>query len=1109
MAISNFKLNVTANTARALADFNKFSRSLDNKFLVSGLKLDVLRSSLNQISQDFQRAIGEQGLASATSLRSVQNQAALLTQTFKGFANESSLAITEKIGTALNKVALKAGGTMKDIQSTMMATPFISTRMAEEQRIALSKQILEFQKNFRRSGMGENFGEVITQFLRGEVTGLQMVGSNNPLEAFIGSKIIERVGGEGRVYDPLQRSQVVEDITSDQTTRKFLETAARRAQGFRIILEDMNTNLFNTETGVFGSLRKVVDASGKTTTMFDEVEVLVEEIYGKNGTFAVLFKAINEAFGIKDNMSPLIAGIQFTQQLFRDLRKYFEGSDFKNIVNFAGETFQSISKIFQDIYDAIRLNNLDPSSIAEQIGGVGESIRDYIKGVGENIRNTDTSAGSEFSGTILGSLVEEVGKTTVVLIKELFGVLVEKAPEIGAQVLPTLNNAINKVISEAFGEGFSGKVAKLLLGLLPGAPGAIARASFAGDLTGNGGSMLSMLAMGAGAFIGPGRLLGLTRAGGRGVMGASYAYRGVFGPQEARLNFLESVLRRTNRLDASVNSRLARSGFQNRMDLTRTVTRNMAARAYTGMWFGRRNGGIDDDDDDDNGGGRRRRRGGGRRPPGSGSGGSLGDLIDLSLGQYIPASSRAGGLPRRNPVTPSASLAQITDRNFRSFYSRRLGETWQRGGMQYGKIILGQGSKEPWTFVGEGLGVNGSGYEPWTVMQRPIYGNRRQRRRARREYIKTRELTSPGISQYAADLYNTSDIFSDEGQYLDLVERDVMDVDERYRRMRRAGRLRRPSFKARMRRFMRRPGLGRVGKFGAIAALGAAGASVFLGGGSAQAQGMGNSPPPQPPGPGVGDFLGGAFNGATAGATIGSFIPGIGTAAGAVIGGVIGGIAPFMSKEVKESISNTFSVWGKGLSETFAWLGNALKEAFKGVLNGMIKVLNAAITAGTLVPKMMVGLTEMLWNKIPESLRDNLGFISQGISAMKGVTSFQIPSVSFYEGLNYTGPAMALEARMSGRRPLVVNDGEFVIPKDGFPTLAGMVGQNLKTTGVVPTSGGGSVVQVNIDLQLNVNSVVANPEELASTLREPVYKIIGDAWREATNANRVQRNRSA
>ena len=95
---------------------------------------------------------------------------------------------------------------------------------------------------------------------------------------------------------------------------------------------------------------------------------------------------------------------------------------------------------------------------------------------------------------------------------------------------------------------------------------------------------------------------------------------------------------------------------------------------------------------------------------------------------------------------------------------------------------------------------------------------------------------------------------------------------------------------------------------------------------------------------------------------------------------------------------------------------------------------------------------------------------------------------------------------MSGRRPMVVNDGEFVIPRDGFPTLAGLVGDNLRSTGVINT-GPSQPVQVNVTLAITTHSVVADPDELANALRDPVYKIIGEAWNEAYNSTRIQRAR--
>jgi len=116
----------------------------------------------------------------------------------------------------------------------------------------------------------------------------------------------------------------------------------------------------------------------------------------------------------------------------------------------------------------------------------------------------------------------------------------------------------------------------------------------------------------------------------------------------------------------------------------------------------------------------------------------------------------------------------------------------------------------------------------------------------------------------------------------------------------------------------------------------------------------------------------------------------------------------------------------------------------------------------------------------------------------------QIPN--FNEGKDYFGPAMAKEAMMGGRKPMVVNEGEFVIPRDGFPILAGLVGQNLRSTGVI-NQGESKPVMINISLSVTANSVVANAEELADTLRDPVYQIINDAWTEAFNSDNVLRTR--
>jgi hypothetical protein len=139
------------------------------------------------------------------------------------------------------------------------------------------------------------------------------------------------------------------------------------------------------------------------------------------------------------------------------------------------------------------------------------------------------------------------------------------------------------------------------------------------------------------------------------------------------------------------------------------------------------------------------------------------------------------------------------------------------------------------------------------------------------------------------------------------------------------------------------------------------------------------------------------------------------------------------------------------------------------------------------------------------------GLIGAATAAIGLLTTKNIDTdgkINNFSGKNYLGPALALEARMSGRRPMVVNDGEFVIPKDGFPILAGLVGQNLRSTGVIGSANNNTPTQVNVSLSLTTHSVVANADELVETMRQPVYQIISDAIKEVENS-RISRTATA
>lgn len=686
MAISNLKLNVTANTARALADFNKFSRSLDNKFLISGLKLDVVRSSLNQITQEFQRAIGEQGLASASSFRAAQNQAAMLTQTFKGFAAESALSITENIGTALNSVVVRAGGTMKDVQKTLAATPFISTTIGDDLRDKLTKGILAAQVNMRRAGLGDNFGEVATQFLRGRVTGMQLTESGGGAEAFLGAEILKRTGGEGRIYSPQERSKVLEEILNDPEIQKQLNMMAKRSAGFKIILEDLNTKLFNPEFGVFGSLRKIVDASGKTTTMFDEVERLIGQVFGPNGMFATLVKSIQSVFGQGDLIRPLIDLVQFTTRTFKGITEFLNSPGFKGILRTVKEVFSGISDTFKDIYDQVSSSNFTTDDIVPMIMDIGTAVRDYIQNIGRFIRDLDDDEAIGLVSDIAGTLLSEVGKTAVVMIKELFSTLIDKLPTLITTVLPAINNGINSILTEVFGE-VGAKIVKFVLGFVPGPVGAIARASAVGDITGGGGSMGSALLMGAGAIFGPAMLARTLTA--RGRISTMKSLRGRAGNIEDDINtalFLKDSMGRNrftpitqgvvNPLRYGVRgvNELQRSALSSVIPASRSLASSagsLGSRAMSGA---------------------------------RGIPGSVIQSLDDAMIDFV------GSIRQRLPSRMRRNMADLRTR------MRMSGSSYQAWGTRDWKTPIGPlplNSAEPWEYVGSGQGYMGGDYDPY------------------------------------------------------------------------------------------------------------------------------------------------------------------------------------------------------------------------------------------------------------------------------------------------------------------------------------------------------------------------------------------------------------
>jgi len=1039
MAYSNLQLNVTANTARALADFKKFSSTLDNKFLISGLKLDVVRNALSQINREFQKSIGEQGLASASSLRAAQNQASLLTQTFKGFASESARAINRDIGTALNTIAVKAGGTMKDVQKTLSATPFISTRISTDLRNQLINGMMSFQRDARRAGLGDNFSGIARQFLSGQVMGRDLISSDNPLAQFLGSEIMKRSGGQTTIYDPKARSEILAQIVGDKDIQDQLKKMAKQTYGYRIILEDLNTQLFNTEKGVFGSLRKVIDKTGKATTIFDEVYKLVEQVFGPSGTFKALFSSIAKVFKIGDPLRPFIDAVQFVTKKFGEMAAYFRSDKFTGfleklkpvidrLVNIGKQVYETVSKFLGEIFSG----NFSSAELKEGIRGVNKSIREYIQSVGKSIREWDEKDAADFTGGVAGTLFTEVGKTAIVLIKELLMTLVDKVPTIATAVIPEINKGINAILTEAFGT-VGGKIAKFILGFVPGPIGQIARASAVGDVTGGGGNMFSLLAMGAGAFLGPKML------------------RRVFRDKE-RFETLNQLGNMAQDLETRVNRTL----------LLDDPTTGANRFSPLSRWFIDPLSRI-------------------RRPRGEAYNWEYKSLLNKE-GLHLPFERypadytgsmglRDFNLYRRgylSPRTPKlfSPLSDINILGPSTPYGRVTAQT---------SILAGTMPYDPPMSILPPGYFSGRITSETSLFRRygharlypfssdfPLTGMGVARRRLTSGRPKPRGFGNSDISltpeEEAEILSNPSLI-----PQIDLpsFNPDPDEVDRRYRR--------RYGLRGRLGRFLRRPGA-RLWAAGSVASTFALNA-LQQKADAAQQEG------------GTTGFLGSLGSGALQGASIGMAAGPWGALAGAAVGA---GAAALMDKGFRDSIGQFLQNIGKSLTDVGKTFGNWMKTIFKGLANGLLVVANAVISSTLFVPRVV----SQLIGSIPGI--DRIPGVKNSLQGIQSGLSYQIPY--FYGGKNFAGPALFLESRMSGRNPMVVNDGEFVIPNNGFTTLADLVSQRVRSTQPAPEP----PLQLQLNINLTSTALVTDPDELTKALRPAVIQIVNDAWDKAT-----------
>ena len=242
-------------------------------------------------------------------------------------------------------------------------------------------------------------------------------------------------------------------------------------------------------------------------------------------------------------------------------------------------------------------------------------------------------------------------------------------------------------------------------------------------------------------------------------------------------------------------------------------------------------------------------------------------------------------------------------------------------------------------------------------------------------------------------------------------------------------------------------------------------------------------------------MAGGAIGGA-----IGTAIAG---PVGTVIGGMLGDMAgralasmPFM-RPITERL-------GKFAEDTIKWIGTAwenIKRGFGVVTQFFTRDIPGLFNRGFVlltreIPEKLLKFGQDLGKSMLDSVSNfNLGDVLRNTwEGIKNFVSGNNNRGGRYQGVNYFGPTLSKEAMMSGGNPRVVNDREFVIPRDGFPILADAVSNKLSLQEKERSSAQISAT-FNVAISVNGGLGTNNVEEL----RGPVLEIIEDAWKMATS----------
>lgn len=390
MPRSTLTLDLKAHTSSALNEFKAFSDNLGNKFFVSGLKLDLLRNTLNDINREFDRSMGSQGMKSAMELKQLETSSGAVFAALKGGSLDAGREMAKNIRVALGDVSKSIGSTTEDINSVMKMIPFTSKALLDKAGVGMEefhKMNLTMVTN-ARDAMGEDASKIIEKLLSGDLSNTDLLNDRTG----IGQMMRQKLGP----FDPSAmsaeaRTEAVLKLLQDDEFQSTLSGLAEDNAGFMRVVRQFKNTLFDQRTGVFGVLKESTlslrEFSGErvsqVTSIFKETTRLFKVLFDVNtGLFATIFKTIGEAFGFNsDNVTEVIIRmIRWVTNVLKTFTDFFAGPIFrgfldgiKGIVNFFAEGFKAMT-----------------GALGSTPGGVVSAVVTFFEGLGSFIGSLAT-----------------------------------------------------------------------------------------------------------------------------------------------------------------------------------------------------------------------------------------------------------------------------------------------------------------------------------------------------------------------------------------------------------------------------------------------------------------------------------------------------------------------------------------------------------------------------------------------------------------------------------------------------------------------------------------------------------------------------------------------